>query len=98
MNRAAASGVTEAVAVVLVREGVEAKAKLAGEGLDLATPDLAAGLAVGTAADLEVAAAEVELALVVVGLEEGAATAKEEVMEAAAMAVAAVTAAEQKRH
>ena len=90
------------MAVVLVREGVEAKAKLVGEGLDLATPDLAAGLAVGTAADLEVAAAEVaaaevELALVVVGWGEGAATAKEEVMEAAAMAVAAVTAAEQTR-
>ena len=64
---------TEAVAVVLVREEAEATAKLAGEGLDLATPDLAAGLAVGTAADWEVAAAEVavaevELALVVVGL------------------------------
>ena len=98
MTRAAAWAVTEEAVGMLVREEAEATAKLAGAGLGLAAPDLAAGLAVGTAAEKAARAAE-DLDLVAVGLVPvvEAATAKEEAMAAAAMVVAAVTAAAQKR-
>ena len=78
---------------MLVRRAEAGAANPVGAGLDLA-----AGLAVGTAAEKAARAAE-DLDLVVVGLVPvvEAATAKEEAMAAAAMVVAAVTAAAQKR-
>ena len=75
---------------MLVREEAEASAKLAGAGLGLAAPDLAAGLAVGTAAEKAARAAE-DLDLVVVGLVpvvEAATAMEAAAMEAAAAAMA----------